>query len=324
VLVGARPAGQRHESDLPRDAVRTAEQLAADDQPHADARANVHEREIVDIPAVAERALGQGGGVHVVLHHQRRPERLPQPGQRRGAVPATQAAGELQRVPARVVDSRAADHGLGDGRPWHARVLAQHVRQLDELGHPPADARSVGPQRFPGPDFPGEVGDRAADIFEPDVQAEHQACVGPDLVQPRRPARHAGPLPGDADQAGPLDIAEGQRHRGLGQAGDPGQLGPRAGTKLADVLEQQLLVHRPDQRGTRGEQARPRPLGGNPPDLARLPTGCRFHPRCPLAVERCTQVTPGLYEVDGTLVRCLRLADGSTSQRTEEHGSLTQ
>jgi peptide/nickel transport system ATP-binding protein len=73
----------------------------------------------------------------------------------------------------------------------------------------------------------------------------------------------------------------------------------------------------------RGPRVPLKGIPGNPPDLARLPTGCRFHPRCPVAVERCTQVTPDLYEVDETLVRCLLLADGSRSRRTEEHGSLT-
>jgi peptide/nickel transport system ATP-binding protein len=73
----------------------------------------------------------------------------------------------------------------------------------------------------------------------------------------------------------------------------------------------------------RGPRVPLKGIPGNPPDLARLPTGCRFHPRCPVAVERCTQVTPDLYEVDETLVRCLLLADGSRSWRTEEHGSLT-
>jgi len=74
----------------------------------------------------------------------------------------------------------------------------------------------------------------------------------------------------------------------------------------------------------RGPRTALKGIPGNPPDLARLPTGCRFHPRCPLAVERCTQVAPDLYEVDAALVRCLRLADGSMSQPTDEHRSLTQ
>jgi hypothetical protein len=207
----------------------------------------VHEGEVVDLPAVTEGAFGQGGGVHVVLHDQRWPERLPEPGQRRRAVPAAQPAGQLHGVPARVVHAGAADHGLGDGRTGHVRVLAQQPGQLDQLGDPGPDAGGAGAQGGPGPDLAGEVGDRAPDVLVPDVQAQHQSGVGPDLVEPGRTAGHAGPLPGDADQAGPLDVVQGQGHGGLGQAGDAGQLGPRTRAALADVLQQQLLIYRPDE-----------------------------------------------------------------------------
>jgi oligopeptide/dipeptide ABC transporter ATP-binding protein len=54
-------------------------------------------------------------------------------------------------------------------------------------------------------------------------------------------------------------------------------------------------------------------IPGNPPDLSAIPTGCRFHPRCPYALERCAEVEPDLYPLDDELVRCLRLADGSLS-----------
>jgi oligopeptide/dipeptide ABC transporter ATP-binding protein len=45
--------------------------------------------------------------------------------------------------------------------------------------------------------------------------------------------------------------------------------------------------------------ARRRPviLGGETPDPSRIPSGCRFHPRCPLAFDRCPVVDPPLYEV---------------------------
>ena len=33
-------------------------------------------------------------------------------------------------------------------------------------------------------------------------------------------------------------------------------------------------------------------IGGLPPNLTRIPPGCAFHPRCPLAVARCAQVSP--------------------------------
>jgi peptide/nickel transport system ATP-binding protein len=37
---------------------------------------------------------------------------------------------------------------------------------------------------------------------------------------------------------------------------------------------------------------------GSPPDLIQLPTGCKFHPRCPLADDRCRQDEPKLTEVE--------------------------
>ena len=42
-------------------------------------------------------------------------------------------------------------------------------------------------------------------------------------------------------------------------------------------------------------EARDRPLAvipGSVPDAARKPPGCPFHPRCPRAVERCTEHVP--------------------------------
>lgn len=36
---------------------------------------------------------------------------------------------------------------------------------------------------------------------------------------------------------------------------------------------------------------------GSPPDLIQLPTGCKFHPRCPLATEQCRSEEPALVEV---------------------------
>jgi peptide/nickel transport system ATP-binding protein len=38
-------------------------------------------------------------------------------------------------------------------------------------------------------------------------------------------------------------------------------------------------------------------LEGRPPNLADPPPGCRFHPRCPLAIEKCRQEVPPLATV---------------------------
>ncbi|MGW8794847.1 ABC transporter ATP-binding protein [Streptomyces althioticus] len=41
-------------------------------------------------------------------------------------------------------------------------------------------------------------------------------------------------------------------------------------------------------------------IKGLPPNLTRIPPGCPFHPRCPLARDVCTTDDPPLYEVSGT------------------------
>jgi peptide/nickel transport system ATP-binding protein len=45
-------------------------------------------------------------------------------------------------------------------------------------------------------------------------------------------------------------------------------------------------------------------IGGAPPDLAHPPAGCRFHPRCPRVMARCSVDEPGFYPEGGDLVRC--------------------
>jgi oligopeptide/dipeptide ABC transporter ATP-binding protein len=41
-----------------------------------------------------------------------------------------------------------------------------------------------------------------------------------------------------------------------------------------------------------------RPIEGTPPDMARLPPACKFQPRCPFAIEQCSQQEPELLEVE--------------------------
>jgi peptide/nickel transport system ATP-binding protein len=38
-------------------------------------------------------------------------------------------------------------------------------------------------------------------------------------------------------------------------------------------------------------------IPGSPPDLIHLPSGCKFHPRCPFASDKCKQVEPELEAV---------------------------
>jgi peptide/nickel transport system ATP-binding protein len=50
-------------------------------------------------------------------------------------------------------------------------------------------------------------------------------------------------------------------------------------------------------------------IPGAPPDLARPPGGCRFHPRCPEVMPACLIQEPELYAVGEDDVRCLLYAE---------------
>jgi peptide/nickel transport system ATP-binding protein len=65
-----------------------------------------------------------------------------------------------------------------------------------------------------------------------------------------------------------------------------------------------LLTSTPSIRGPRRRLA---PLQGEPPNLLRPPTGCRFHPRCPLARQKCVEDHPPLIDIPdrpGQKARC--------------------
>jgi peptide/nickel transport system ATP-binding protein len=80
--------------------------------------------------------------------------------------------------------------------------------------------------------------------------------------------------------------------------------------KVAEIAETEALYARPTHPYTqalmsampsmdpdrRTEQA---PLSGDPPNPIDLPPGCRFRPRCPLAVERCVREEPELLQLPG-------------------------
>jgi oligopeptide/dipeptide ABC transporter ATP-binding protein len=54
-----------------------------------------------------------------------------------------------------------------------------------------------------------------------------------------------------------------------------------------------------------GQRAKRTILAGETPDASRVPAGCRFHPRCPLAFDRCRTEEPPLIQVaDGHAAAC--------------------
>jgi len=74
-----------------------------------------------------------------------------------------------------------------------------------------------------------------------------------------------------------------------------------------------LLEAFPSIRGPRVELAG---IPGSPPELARLPSGCRFHPRCPVVQSQCAGIEPQLYEVGAAQARCLLHAPGAAGLPT--------
>ncbi|MDA4112595.1 MAG: ABC transporter ATP-binding protein [Thaumarchaeota archaeon] len=74
-----------------------------------------------------------------------------------------------------------------------------------------------------------------------------------------------------------------------------------------DILEspmhpytQALLRAIPDL----GDKATIKGIPGAPPNLADPPKGCRFHPRCPHAFERCRNESPELIDAGPTMAAC--------------------
>ena len=62
-------------------------------------------------------------------------------------------------------------------------------------------------------------------------------------------------------------------------------------------------------------------IPGQPPDLARLPAGCAFHPRCPEALPRCATDDPGETMIGASwTARCWR-AEPLAEQTKEAHAA---
>ena len=99
-------------------------------------------------------------------------------------------------------------------------------------------------------------------------------------------------------------IAEITNHIGVMYAGKLVEYGP-----TVDVFARPrhpyswlLLSSTPSVTGPRMKLA---PLEGEPPNLLDPPSGCRFHPRCPFATDRCAAEEPPMEDiVEGHRLAC--------------------
>jgi peptide/nickel transport system ATP-binding protein len=72
-------------------------------------------------------------------------------------------------------------------------------------------------------------------------------------------------------------------------------------------------IPRPDGAGTL-----PVDLPGDVPDPANPPTGCRFHPRCPIAVDSCSELDQQLRPVAGREIAC-HVRSGALAHAPQSH-----
>ncbi|WP_327233206.1 ABC transporter ATP-binding protein [Streptomyces sp. NBC_01317] len=87
--------------------------------------------------------------------------------------------------------------------------------------------------------------------------------------------------------------------------------------QAAHPYTQLLIASAPDPSRSGADRVRDI---GQPPSLIDPPAGCRFHPRCPYAMERCATTAPEPFDLTaGHTVRCWLYADDpeARSQRAE-------
>ena len=65
-------------------------------------------------------------------------------------------------------------------------------------------------------------------------------------------------------------------------------------------------------------------IDGQPPDLAALPPGCAFGPRCPSAFDRCRMTEPPAFaREDGRIARCWLAAPEAAAETVAAAGALS-
>jgi oligopeptide/dipeptide ABC transporter ATP-binding protein len=89
--------------------------------------------------------------------------------------------------------------------------------------------------------------------------------------------------------------------------------------KILEYSDVETIFYQPKHPFTQGlfyaspsmaPRGKLKPIPGKEPDARKLPTGCRFHPRCEYAIEKCKKEIPELKEIrDGHSVACWRVND---------------
>jgi peptide/nickel transport system ATP-binding protein len=77
--------------------------------------------------------------------------------------------------------------------------------------------------------------------------------------------------------------------------------------------------------GDADSRGRPRGLGGDPPDPAAIPTGCPFHPRCPVVLPECSTAEVRLWPAGpGRSAACVRVEGAPTGPASGAAAAITE
>lgn len=69
----------------------------------------------------------------------------------------------------------------------------------------------------------------------------------------------------------------------------------------------------------------PRGLPGDPPDPSALPSGCTFHPRCPVALDECATTGQELRDAGpGQRAACLLVRPGASGTAEQGAGAIAE
>ncbi|MFJ2650553.1 ABC transporter ATP-binding protein [Streptomyces sp. NPDC087420] len=92
----------------------------------------------------------------------------------------------------------------------------------------------------------------------------------------------------------------------------------------AHPYTQLLIASAPDPDRIVAEERQEETGTGEPPSLIAPPAGCRFHPRCPRAMERCRTELPPRFELaDGQWAACWLYEDGADAGKGPDAGGAS-
>jgi peptide/nickel transport system ATP-binding protein len=232
------------------------------------------------------------------------------------------------------IGDQLAEAVLAHGLVPRKQALARAKEMLDLVGIPQAEARL---RSYPH-EFSGGMRQRAmiamAVINNPDVIIADEPTTALDVTVQAQILEKLLEVK-DAVNAAivlithDLGVVAGIAHRVLVMyAGKPVEIG---GTDAIFYRPRMpytagLLGSMPSLETSGG--GRLRPIGGAPPSLINLPSGCPFSPRCPLAEGRCHSQEPDLVEAGegGHYAAChhwdqmAAVADPTALFRTESEG----